>query len=602
MASGWKEGEWKEGKYLKNGIGFLIGYSWKHEKWYVIDSILLQMITAAVPLADTVIPKYIIDELTGMQRVPVLAVFIGLLLIINLLGGWLSNYLSGKCINLKGRLFALFQADLSERLSRSDFERLEDPKFLDTKAKAEKFLYANGQGFGVVMDSAFQILGKLFTFAGIITIISTLNPLIVLLFIALVLLNALYESKVRKKYVSWDMEKAPIERKTSYLVDLIGNFSFGKEVRIFGLKDWLVKKIRLHLDESCDFYKKQINELNKANYLATFMNFVFKGITYGYLSFQVIRKAIGIGDFTMYITALLNFSTAMNALMKSLLDIRQFSGYYDALMDYMDIPQKMRQGKRLPLPQGPYEIRFEHVSFRYPGQSSYALKDINITLSPEEKLSVVGENGAGKTTFVKLLCRLYDPTQGRILLNGIDIRDIDYDAYMQAFGCVFQDYKLLSFTLKENIVFERSDEETDQMVYDLLCRSGLSDKMKNLPDGVRTYVYKNFVENGFEPSGGEGQKIALARALYKDSSIIILDEPTSALDPKAEAEIYKNFSELVYGKTAIFISHRMSSSKFCDQIAVFENGEMKEYGTHEQLMRQKGTYYTMFELQAQYYV
>ena len=157
------------------------------------------------------------------------------------------------------------------------------------------------------------------------------------------------------------------------------------------------------------------------------------------------------------------------------------------------------------------------------------------------------------------------------------------------------DFKGLSYLNKDvykRQVFERSEEETDQMVYDLLCRSGLSDKMKNLPDGVRTYVYKNFVENGFEPSGGEGQKIALARALYKDSSIIILDEPTSALDPKAEAEIYKNFSELVYGKTAIFISHRMSSSKFCDQIAVFENGEMKEYGTHEQLMRQKGTYYT----------
>ncbi len=587
---------------MKNGIGFLIGYSWKHEKWYVIDSILLQIITAAVPLADTVIPKYIIDELTGMQRVSVLAVYIGLLLLINLLGGWLNNYLSGKCFTLKGRLFALFQADLSERLSCSDFERLEDPNFLDIKAKAEKFLYANGQGFGVVMDSAFNILGKLFTFAGIITIISTLNPLIVLLFIALVLLNALYESTVRKKYVSWDMEKAPIERKTSYLVDLIGNFSFGKEIRIFGLKDWLVKKIRLHLDESCDFYKKQINELNKASYLATFMNFVLKGITYGYLSFQVIRKALGIGDFTMYITALLNFSTAMNALMKSLLDIRQFGGYYDALMDYMDIPQKMRQGKRLPLPQGPYEIRFEHVSFRYPGQSSDALKDINITLSPEEKLSVVGENGAGKTTFVKLLCRLYDPTEGRILLNGIDIRDIDYDAYMKAFGCVFQDYKLLSFTLKENIVFEHSEDETDQMVYDLLCRSGLKDKMERLPDGVQTYVYKNFVENGFEPSGGEGQKIALARALYKNSAIIILDEPTSALDPKAEAEIYQNFSTLVYGKTAVFISHRMSSSKFCDHIAVFENGEIREYGTHDELMQKQGAYYTMFEMQAQYYI
>lgn len=586
---------------MKTGIGFLLSYTWKKKKAYIIYSILLQILTAVVPLADTVIPKFIIDELMGEQRLSYLIFWIGLLLLITLVGSFLIRCLSAHCFILKGKIFSLFQADLSDRLSSCDFERLEDPNFLDTKAKAEKFLYANGQGFGAVMDHTFSIFGKLLTFVGIITIISTLNFWIVLLFIGLVFLNSWYESRVRKDYVKWDMEKAPIERKTSYLIDLVSNFTFGKEIRVFNIRNWLSSKIRFHLNESDEFYAKQTKILSKSEYVAVFMNFVLKGVTYGYLAFQVVERSLGIGDFTMYITALMNFSAAMNEVMKSILDIRQFGGYYDALKEYMAVPQKMRNGKKLSLPKGAFEIRFENVSFRYAGQSTYALKNVNITLPPEEKLSIVGENGAGKTTFVKLLCRLYDPTEGRILLNGVDIRDIDYDQYMSIIGSVFQDYKLFSFTLKENISFASSKQAKDQDIYNLLCRSGLQSKMEKLPDGVQTYVYKNFSENGFEPSGGEGQKIALARAKYKNAPIMILDEPTSALDPRAEYEIYQRFSELVSGKTAVFISHRMSSSRFCDHIAVFKDGEIVEYGTHKELMEHNGTYHELFQMQAQYY-
>ena len=586
---------------MNNGIAFLLKYSWGKKKSYIIYSILLQILKAAVPLADIVIPKFIIDELIGECRSSYLLFWTGLLLGITLVGAFLINLLSGRCFIAKNKIFASFQGDLSERLSRCDFERLEDSNFLDIKSRAEKFLYANGQGFGVVMDNTFNIFGKLLTFAGIITIVSTLSFWVVLLFVLLILLNSWYESRVRKNYVKWDMEKVPVERKTSYLINLVSDFAFGKEIRIFGIKDWLSEKIRFHLEESAEFYKKQVKTLYKAEYMAGFMNFVLKGITYGYLIFQVAYRSLGIGNFTMYTTAFMNFSAAMNDVMKSILDICQFGGYYEALKEYMSIPEKMRTGKRLSLPQENFEIRFENVSFRYAGQSSYALRNINITLAPGEKLSVVGENGAGKTTFVKLLCRLYDPTEGKILLNGIDIRDIHYDQYMAAIGSVFQDYKLLSFTLKENIAFGSAKQETDEKIYDLLCHSGLQNKMEKLPEGVETYVYKNFSESGFEPSGGEGQKIALARAIYKNAPIMILDEPTSALDPRAEYEIYQRFSELVSGKTAVFISHRMSSSRFCDHIAVFQNGEIAEYGTREELMEVKGTYYDLFQMQARYY-
>lgn len=214
---------------------------------------------------------------------------------------------------------------------------------------------------------------------------------------------------------------------------------------------------------------------------------------------------------------------------------------------------------------------------------------------------MVGENGAGKTTFVKLLCRLYDPTEGRITLNGTDIRDFDYDAYMALIGSVFQDYKLLAFTLKENVAFQKADGEPDGKIHDILVRSGLGHRLETLPQDVQSHIYRTFAEDGFEPSGGEGQKIALARAIYKNAPIMILDEPTAALDPRAEYEIYRNFSQLTEGKTTVFISHRMSSSKFCDHIALFQNGEIAEYGTHDELMEKGGSYKELFEMQAQFY-
>ena len=584
------------------GIGFLMRYTWRFEKRYILYQIARQILVAVVPLSDIIIPKYIIDELTGGKRVEVLLGWIGLLLAINLLGNWLINFFEGNTFVLKGKVFTKFQTMMADQLSKSDFERLEDPTFLDTKAKAEKFLYADGQGFAAVLGSAFNILGQIFTFAGIVAVIMTLNIGIVLGFVLLILINAFYDSRVRKQLTVWDLEKAPIERKTSYFLDLVENFAFGKEIRIYGIREWIVSKVHEHLQESNRFYTKQTKLLNRTRYISTFTNFILKGVTYVYLAFSVLKNVIGIGDFTMYVSALLNFSNAMKSLMDSLLNIRQFGGYYDALKDYMDVPQRMYEGKQQPVPAGPYEIRFEDVSFRYPGQSADILKHISITLHSGEKLSIVGENGAGKTTFVKLLCRLYDPTEGRITLNGVDIRDLDYDAYMKLIGSVFQDYKLLAFTLKENVAFQNSAQEDDSRIQGILTRSGLGTLLGRLPKGIHTHIYHTFAEDGFDPSGGEGQKIALARAIYKDAPVMILDEPTAALDPRAEYEIYQNFSQLTSGKTTVFISHRMSSSKFCDHIALFKNGEIVEYGTHDELMAKNGGYRELFNMQAQYYL
>ncbi len=245
-----------------------------------------------------------------------------------------------------------------------------------------------------------------------------------------------------------------------------------------------------------------------------------------------------------------------------------------------------------------YELSFEHVSFKYPGTEQYIIKDLSITFQIGEKLALVGRNGAGKTTLIKLLLRFYEPTEGRILLNGIDIGKYDQDEYMHIFSVVFQDFRLYHLPLDENIAgSERVDEERVRRVLDQV---GMSERISHMRDGIHTRLYHE-TGDGEALSGGEAQKIAIARAIYKDAPFVILDEPTSALDPLAEAEIYENFNEMVGDKTAIYISHRMSSCKFCDKILVLEQGNIVESGTHEELMERQGSYYKLYQAQAKHY-
>ncbi|MBQ7428745.1 MAG: ABC transporter ATP-binding protein [Butyrivibrio sp.] len=265
----------------------------------------------------------------------------------------------------------------------------------------------------------------------------------------------------------------------------------------------------------------------------------------------------------------------------------------------MDYPAALPKGDKH-IEKKDHEIEFRHVSFAYPKTDRKILDDISIKIRPGEHLSIVGLNGAGKTTFIKLLCRLYDPTEGEILVDGVNIKEYDYKEYMQQIAPVFQDFKLFAFSMGENIAFDKAGNAKISKYTDLV---GLKDLLGKLDNGFNTNIFKYFDEKGIEPSGGEQQKIAISRALFKDSPIVILDEPTAALDPLAEYEVYKEFHTLVGGKTAVYISHRLSSCKFCDKIAVFSEGHIAEYGTHDELINvPSGIYAEMFEAQAKYYV
>lgn len=584
------------------GLLFFIKFGWKHEKRYIIYLVLNQLVNSLIPIVAVIMPKFIIEELMGTKRLTHIILYATILLAYTFLANMASNTLGWKSFGYRGRVATEFDIFIHSKTMNVDYSDLETAEYIEIREKARKFLFGNLHGFSYVLDIAVGIIGKIITLIGIIAVVASLNPILVLLFILLVTVNSIMESHMRKKQIKLSLELTNIERHWLYLDEVMENFAYGKEIRLNSLSEYLVSKVRQHSTKAYKLYDKSNSYGIKSGNFSALTSLLQQGIAYAYLVYQVLRDTITIGDFTMYVGGVVAFSSAMRDVMTSVIEVSQFRHYYDAMDKYLNIKPKMRVNKHLPLPRPPYKIEFQNVSFCYGGASQYALKDINITLKSGEKLSIVGENGAGKTTFVKLLCRIYDPTKGKILLNGANIKDIDYDEYMTLFSTVFQDYKLFSFSLYENVALGSSNENDKIRVEDALNKAGLRERLSTLPHGLDTPVYKNFNDEGFEPSGGEGQKIALARAIYKDAPIMILDEPTSALDPKAESQMYHNFNDIVSkDKTAIFISHRLASTQFCDKIAVFQSGKIVEYGSHSELMQNSNTYSKLYTTQSRYY-
>lgn len=326
------------------------------------------------------------------------------------------------------------------------------------------------------------------------------------------------------------------------------------------------------------------------------------GFVYVFTCFKAWGGAFGIGSITQYVGAATALAANIHTFLRELGNMEANTGYLEKTFEYLDIPNSMYQGSLTTEKRSDrqYEVEFRNVSFKYPGSDLWALKNVSMKFKVGNRLAIVGENGSGKTTFIKLLCRLYDPQEGQILLNGIDIRKYDYRDYMNIFSVVFQDFQLISQPLGSNVAGSMVYDEAK--VQKALMDAGFEERLGSLPDGLNTQLYKDFTENGVEISGGEAQKIAIARALYKDAPFIILDEPTAALDPVAEAEIYEKFNDIAGDKTAIYISHRLSSCKFCDEIVVFHKGSIIQHGKHEALLAEEnGKYYELWQAQAQYY-
>lgn len=330
--------------------------------------------------------------------------------------------------------------------------------------------------------------------------------------------------------------------------------------------------------------------------------FLLTGIIYFFVCLKAWAGAFGIGMVTQYIGAISRFSGNIGSLITGLGNMRNNASFVKQSFDFLDIPNTMYQGSLTVEKRRDrnYEVEFKDVSFRYPGSEQYALRHVNMKFKIGQRVAVVGENGSGKTTFIKLLCRLYDPEEGAIFLNGIDIRKYDYHEYISIFSVVFQDFALTSFTLGQNTA--AATDYDKEKAESCLQKAGFGERLQELPEGLETYLDKTFSEEGVAMSGGECQKIAIARSLYKDAPFIVLDEPTAALDPVAEAEIYSKLNEIIEDRTAVYISHRLSSCRFCDEILVFHQGSIVQQGSHNTLVEdEKGKYHELWHAQAQYY-
>ncbi len=581
------------------GLIFFVKHGWKYDRRYILWNIFYQLVTAPVPLVMAIFPKLIIDELLSQKQTERLIIYTVLFAAILLVTGCLSVYFQKDGFSRRCRVAAEFDNDLHRTLYLCDYENLENPAFLDLQEKSKKFLYCNWHGFGYLLDCSLNVLSHCITLIGIALILVSLNIWLVLLIVFLSLCGAVIDSGVQKKVKQLEDSVIDDQRRWMYFVSLFEKTEHGKEFRVYRIGEWLLAKERKFFTRACDTLKKQNTEFIRSGIITTVFTFLEQLAIYGHLIYSVLYDRISIGEFTMYASAVTSFAAAFRGIFNTIVEIKSYDLYYDDLEEYLSVPSDMRSGIA-PVPdRKEHRIEFVNVSFKYPGSEHFTLKNISVSLHAGEKLMIVGENGAGKTTFIKLLLRLYDPTEGEILLDGENIKTMNYDNYISLFATVFQDYHLFAFSLKENIAMTSSadDAKTDEV----LTAVGLKEKVSQLIYGSDTEVHKIFDDTGFEPSGGEGQRLAIARALYKDAPIIILDEPTAALDPKAESEIYEQFQNMVLGKTAIYVSHRLNSAKFSDRIIVFENGSVTECGSHKELLAQNRKYAELFRMQADFY-
>ena len=565
-------------------------------KIYIMFNLFLTALNAAMSVVYTVFPGLIITELTNEKSLFKIALWVGILvsspLISVTLNALLNTYMSRISMYLRIKLETSFY----RHLALMDYETLENPDIQTMKERAAETL-----GGALSITNLFMgLIGNVISLLAISTIVTSLNPIILVLIIITIYINSLITKWLNKKQFVYNQEISKQDRKLWGFSYMLENFHFAKELRLFNINDFLMNKVIRNYKETDDIKIELLKKQNKAGILSSIIQAVEKAALYAYLIWLVIKKGLGIGHMTIYLNASSQFSSGLSSVVGSYLQLSAQSLNVQELIEFLNIPMRqLDSGKLHPIFDNNSTIVFKDVSFKYPGSSNYALEHLNITINCGKTLCIVGENGSGKSTFIKLLTRLYFPTEGEILLNGININEYDYLEYQRLFSPVFQDFCQFFLTLGENITLSTS--ATLEKLNDVCSQSGLIKLANKLPKGYDTQVDKWIDEEGFQPSGGEGQRIAIARALYHGGEIFILDEPTAALDPNAEYEIYTQFNRMIENKCAILITHRLSAVQLSDTVAVFDKGHVAEYGTHKELYAKNGIYTEMFNKQSQFY-
>lgn len=555
---------------------------------------------------DVIMPKFVIDEAAavigggGAEHIKKAALFLGIFIGLHLLFNVVNNIIAHSNNVMREWFSEYIDVQIGDHAMAMDFENTENPEALDTLQKAKEGMDWYSGGVCGILDQFMFIIQQAALFCGVSVVILLTCPLLFPVQIISLIVISIFNAKINEIYKENFLKLAKSNRVFGYVLYELAAFRLGKDIRLYESADMMCKKAEQFSDIQCREWVNTDAKTCKNSWIMDIVNSLRDGFSYFYIGFLALTKKITIGDFSMCVGGSSTFYWSLNRIITGVQDISKRCSYAHKYIEFMNYPAAMEKGDK-PVKDGEHVIEFVNVGFKYPRSENYVLKNINLKIASGEHLSIVGLNGAGKTTFIKLLCRLYDVTEGEILIDGVNIKEYSEEEYRRLFAVVFQDFQLFAFSLRENIAL--GGEADDDRINEVLRQSGLYEDAQKLEHGLDTTLFKSFDEKGTELSGGQKQKAAISRALYKNAPIVILDEPTAALDPVAEYDIYRQFNTLVGGKTAIYISHRLSSCKFCDKIAVFAEDTIKEYGTHDELADIPGGIYSeMFAAQAQYYV
>jgi len=580
------------------GIGTAFGIVWDADKLYPYLLLTRSLAVSVAPLYSSVCLGRLISALAGERRIDSIIFILSLLLSGILLLKALEAWLAWECSYRYMRMQDVFTAKNSMKAMKMEYPATESSEVADLYVNAWK---AN-MSPGAILEQTFSVFGGAVQILGCVGIILRLGSVLLGIVVVFITLYCFLDYRMGIRRRKYELEVVPLTRTISYMRQCMGDVSCAKDIRLYYPKSFFLSRLDLYQKQKMDKEKSQEDYCGRVLSLQAVLQMSQTFVLYSVLIYRFLQGGIEIGYFSLTVSSIGIFMGAVKKISAAWNQIIKNVVFLDYLERFHSLPERFDGDKGLneaSLHGEMLYIEFKDVWFRYPGAEKYSLEAVNVTLNKGEILTVVGENGSGKTTFVKLLLGLYRPTRGEILLNGTNIDRYSDEEYRKIFAPVFQDYRLFAYTIRENLVFdgEYHKEEAEA----LLAELGLDKKLGSLPDGVEQYVGKGYEKSGVDFSGGERQKIAIARALLKDSVCVVLDEPTAALDPIAEMELYRQINALAGEKSCVFITHRLAGIRFSSRILYFENGRIVEQGSCQDLLEKKGKFYEFYQLQAQMY-
>lgn len=561
------------------------------------------LINVTLPVLSTYLPKIIIEKITGgsslAELISTVLAFTSCIAILSGANKFFTKFISHQ----KFKMNTFYLKRVALKGLTTDYSNQENGMF--RKLQTESFASCNGNYSP--LSNIYDVLINLFT--GIIglsvfwTILVRLNWWIIIFLIATTVISYSLNQKIIKWTDENNHERISYQQRTDYINRTAGDIRSAKDIRLYHMAVWFSDIYQSNMKGLSEWYKRLTGRLFHVAVYDSGLALLRESIVYIYLLYLVWNMQISVAEFVLYFGVVTGFSSWLGSILAQAATLNQLNLKINYLRSYLEYPESYQRENGLKIPTGGYPkvIELKNVSYKYEGAEQYALHDIDLKIIPGEHLAIVGLNGAGKTTLVKLICGLTDPTEGQVLYDGIDIREYNRTEFYKLFSAVFQQFSIMPVTIAE-IVSETPAEDIDYMKVEYCLKiAGLWDKTEQLSDGVKSQFGKTIYDDGVELSGGEVQKLLLARALYKSAPVMLLDEPTAALDPIAESNMYENYNKISAGKTTVFISHRLASTSFCDRIILIEDGAICEEGTHESLLKLEGKYHRLFEMQAKYY-